>query len=203
MRAFAPEVHVVPNACDLEGAATPVSTDRPRELRGLPGPIVGYVGNLSSRIDIDLVEAIARLRPQWQFVFIGSAHIDRDILRLDALPNVHFLGVKPYERTRELVRHFDVGIIPHLDNEMTRSMNPLKAYVYCAGGVPVVSTAIDNLDAIADLVTVAHTRDEFVDAIEQALRAGRRPPDLDALAPHAWPARVDDVMRLIDAALAP
>ena len=33
---------------------------QPRELRSLDGPIIGYVGNLSQRIDIDLLEALVR-----------------------------------------------------------------------------------------------------------------------------------------------
>jgi hypothetical protein len=200
MREFAPTVHVVPNACDLSPLPLRVRGRHPRELRGLQGPIVGYVGNLSSRIDIDLVEAVARARPGWQYVFVGSAHIDRDILRLDALANVHFLGVKSYARTRALVRHFDVGIVPHLANEMTRAMNPLKAYVYCAEGVPVVSTPIDNLGELRELVAVADGPDQFVSAIEDALRAGRRAPDGDRLRPYSWEARVEQIMRLVDSA---
>ena len=116
-------------------------------------------------------------------MFVGSAHLDRSILRLESEPNVHFVGVKPYEETLRFIEHFDVALIPHLDNEMTRSMNPLKAFVYCAAGVPVVSTPIANLDELADLITVAEGPIEFAAAIEDALRAGRRPPDAETLAP--------------------
>jgi hypothetical protein len=34
-------------------------------------------------------------------------------------------------------------------------MNPLKAFVYCSIGVPVVSTPIANLGDLADLITIA------------------------------------------------
>ena len=70
------------------------------ELQLLAGPIIGYVGNLSDRIDIALLDELARARPHWNFVFVGSAHLDRSILRLDRQPNVHFLGVKPYEEAQ-------------------------------------------------------------------------------------------------------
>ncbi len=201
MRAYAPDVRVVPNACDFPDSVT---TPTPKELRGLRGPIIGYVGNLSTRIDIDLLDAVARARPDWQFVFVGSAHFDQSIHRLDPLANVHFVGVKPYDEAQRFVAHFDVALIPHVDNEMTRSMNPLKAYVYVAAGVPVVSTPIANLDELADLeglITIANGPDEFVAAIEAALRTGKHAPDRAALAPSSWPARVDAVMTLIDAAM--
>jgi hypothetical protein len=198
MQRFARAVHVVPNGCELPTGA-PAST-RPKELQGLRGPIIGYVGNLSSRIDIPLLETLVAGHPAWHFVFVGSAHLDRSILRLESQPNVHFVGPKPYEETLRFVEHFDVGLIPHLDNDMTRSMNPLKAFVYCAAGVPVVSSKIANLDELADLITVAEGPIEFAAAIEDALRAGRRPPDAEALAPHSWEVRVDQAIGLIDRA---
>ncbi len=132
MLEFAPEVHVIPNACELPepGAASP----RPAELRGLNGPIIGYAGNLSGRIDLDLLRELARARRDWNFVFLGSTHIDRSARDLRAEPNVRFIGTRRYERAQAIIAHFDVALIPHLDNDMSRSMNPLKAYVYCALG---------------------------------------------------------------------
>jgi glycosyltransferase involved in cell wall biosynthesis len=199
LRVYAPEIHVVPNACDPPDASAP--SPLPKELRGLHGPIIGYVGNLSARIDIALLEAVARARPQWQFVFVGSAHFDQSILRLDALENVHFVGLRPYAEAQRFVAHFDVALIPHVDNAMTRSMNPLKAYVYVAAGVPVVSTPIANLGELGGLVAVAEGPEAFVAAIEAALASGKRALDRASLDPISWPARVATVMKLIDAAM--
>lgn len=190
-------IAVVPNGLELPSPGGRGA--RPSELDGLVGPVLGYVGNLSSRIDIDLLEQIARARPQWNIVLVGSAHLDRTIFRLEYLQNVHFLGVKPYAEARRIVAHLDVGLIPHLDNDMTRAMNPLKAFVYAAAGVPVVSTPIANLADLGDLVTVASGRTEWIAAIEAALARGRSTPDVEALRPHSWDTRVDQVLDLIDA----
>ena len=198
MAAFTPEIHVVPNGCELMDSS--VRDAPPQELRALTGPVIGYVGNMSDRIDIDLLDDIARARPGWQFVFVGSAHLDQSVLRLDRHANVHFVGVKPYEEAKQFIQHFDVALIPHLDNDMTRSMNPLKAFVYCAAGVPVVSTPIANMDELGDLITVAKGVDGFLDAIEDALETGRQEPDLETLEPHTWERRVDQVLDLIDEA---
>jgi hypothetical protein len=196
MWAFAPEVHVVPNGLELERpvAATP----RPRELQRLSGPIIGYIGNLSQRLDIPLLSALARDNRAWQFVMVGSAHGNRSILRLRKEPNFHFIGVKPYDEALRFLQHFDVALIPHVDNEMTRSMNPLKAFVYCANGVPVVSTPVANLAELSDLITIAGDPIEFGAAIERALRSGRREPDPDVLRAHSWERRVEQVIDLID-----
>jgi glycosyltransferase involved in cell wall biosynthesis len=198
MTEFAPEVHLVPNGCEAPDGSPPGA--RPAELRSLSGPVIGYVGNMSDRIDIDLLDDLARARPAWQFVYVGSAHLDQSILRLDRHANVHFVGVKPYEEAKRFIRHFDVALIPHLDNDMTRSMNPLKGFVYCAAGVPVVSTPIANMDELGDLITVAKGVDGFLGAIEDALATGRRAPDLEVLEPHTWERRVEQVLGLIDEA---
>lgn len=198
MAPLAESIQLVPNGCELPDAYP--TGPRPPELTGLGGPIIGYVGNLSSRLDINLIEAIARARPTWQIVLIGSTHLDRTILRLDNRRNVHFLGVRPYDEALDLVRHFDVGIIPHLDNAMTRAMNPLKAFVYAGAGVPVVSTPIANIGELSDLIRVAAGPERFIAAIEAALAEGRHDPDLARLEPESWPTRVALVLDLIDKA---
>ena len=198
MSEFAADVHLVPNGCELPGEFPP--SDPPPELASLSGPVIGYVGNLSDRIDIDLLDDLVRARPSWQFVFVGSTHLDQTILRLDRHHNAHFLGVRPYEQAKRLIQHLDVALIPHLDNEMTRSMNPLKAFVYCAAGVPVVSTPIANIEDLGSLITVATGAERFLEAIEDALDRGRTPADAEALRVHAWDTRVQRALTLIDTA---
>jgi glycosyltransferase involved in cell wall biosynthesis len=196
MRAFTPRVEVVANACELPDDARPPA--RPRDLEGLRSPIIGYAGNLSDRIDLPLLHHLVRARREWSFVFLGSTHRDRAVLALAEEPNVRFLGTKRYDEAQAIIRHFDVGLIPHVDNDMTRSMNPLKAYVYCALGVPIVSTPVANIGEMADFITVAEGADGFLEAIEQVLESERTPPDREALRPHSWEERVARVLSLVD-----
>jgi hypothetical protein len=195
MKPLIGQVTVVPNACEW-----PVDVDAgpcPRELADLDGPVIGYVGNLSSRIDIELLDLVTAARPGWQFVFIGSTHLDRSILRLGSRPNVHFLGVRPYREAQRFVRYFDVAMIPHLNDEMTQAMNPLKLYVYASLGIPIVSTEVANLADVRGL-RVGRGAYEFVTCIEEALAEGKVIPDAAALDAESWPRRIDAVFALID-----
>ena len=131
-------------------------------------------------------------------MFLGSTHLDRSALDLASEPNVRLIGTKHYDEAQAIISHFDVALIPHLDNEMSRSMNPLKAYVYCSLGVPIVSTPVANLDQLAAFITFANGTDEFVTAIEHALAKGKTTPDRDTLLPHSWDVRVEEVLGLID-----
>jgi glycosyltransferase involved in cell wall biosynthesis len=197
---FGSEAYLIPNGLELPDDTVPL--EAPSELTTLRRPIIGYVGNLSQRVDVDLLEEIVDARPHWQFVFVGSAHHDRRILSLDARCNVHFAGPTPYDRARAFIGNFDVAIVPHVDSDMTRSMSPLKAYVYCSLGVPVVSTPVANLGELSDLIVVARGAQEFVSAIEAALRVPRSRPNIDALRPHSWEARVGQALAIIDKVMA-
>ena len=126
---------------------------------------------------------------------------DNDSAQWAFWPVDDFLGTKRYDDAQEIIAHFDVGLIPHVDNEMTRSMNPLKAYVYCSLGVPIVSTPIANIGEMAEFITVAEGPAAFALAIEAALAAGRREPDADRLRPHSWEERVERVLGLVDGAV--
>lgn len=192
-----PDITVIANAAECLPPGDPA--ERPLALAGLPGPIIGYVGNLRDRIDTGLIARLARHRPDWQIVLIGSAHGRTDVLSLRKLGNVHFLGVKPYEGAIAHIRGFDVAIMPHLDNEISRAMSPLKLYVYMAAGVPIVTTAVSNIEEVAPFAAIADGPDDFVAKVEAALalraagghQARSVPPEL------CWPARVEAIMSRI------
>ena len=95
-----------------------------------------------------------------------------------------------------------MGIVPHLDDDMTRSMNPLKVYVYVAARSPVVSTPVSNLETFGGTVRIASGIDAF--RVRRVRRPAAGRPDVDAavLASHSWEQRVAAVLELIDAAAA-
>ena len=63
-------------------------------------------------------------------MLIGSAHEQTEIFKLRRFKNIRFLGVIPHKKVVRYIDEFDVGIVPHVNNEMTRSMNSLKIFVY-------------------------------------------------------------------------
>ncbi|GGJ20179.1 glycosyltransferase family 4 protein [Neoroseomonas lacus] len=190
-------IHVVPNACEFYAA----SDGRPRDLEDVEGTVIGYAGNLRSRIDIELMEEVVARRPGWTFVVIGSAHDTTDVLRLRRHPNLRLLGPKPYEEALKYMRCFDVAIMPHLRNSVSDRMNPLKLYVYVALGIPVVSTDVSNIDELRDRIAVASDVEDFIAKLDSAVtRRGftgpHRPPPPEELWPISWPQRVASMVGL-------
>ncbi|MDQ3729975.1 MAG: glycosyltransferase [Actinomycetota bacterium] len=199
MAQFRKEVHILPNASE-HPLELPLRDKAPRELRGMRGPIVGYSGNLSARIDISLLELVAMSRPNWNLVFIGSAHLDQSVMALDRFDNVHFLGVKPYPDVADYVRYFDVAMIPHTIDSMTATMHPLKAILYTSLEVPVVATEVANLDSQSG-ITMASQPPAFVRAIDEALaRQANAPTSQNGGPPrlHTWEERVESLLGLVE-----
>jgi glycosyltransferase involved in cell wall biosynthesis len=174
MRGFCPQIRLVPNGCDEQ-----VQLDAPehdpvfREFAASTRRKIGFVGNLEKKIDIELIGKIASHFPDCMVVLLGSTHANPDVLSLLEHPNVLMPGVVPYRHVGAWVSSFDVGIIPHLDMELTRSMNPLKLYVYLSCRVPVVSTEIYNVDRPLSLVRMASSHEAFIEQVESVLREGR------------------------------
>ena len=206
MQEFTDNIHLFPNAAEiLEEEAR--HWPKPAELRSMKGPVIGYVGNLDiARIDLDLLSVTATERPDWNLVFIGSMHQNKDLLDLDRFKNVHFLGVRPYEKAIRYIRHFDVAMVPHLDNELTRHMNPLKLYVYFSLHVPVVITPIANAGEFEEFFEIGRTPGEFIERIGHCLDNDTISERLDSirglLKTNSWEERVARMLPLIEAQFA-
>ena len=201
MQEHTDNIHLLPNAAELLEEDVR-DWKKPAELRRIKGPMIGYVGNLDiTRIDIDLLMTVAGERPDWNLVFIGSMHKSREIRKLDKFGNVRFLGVRVYEEALRYIRHFDVAIIPHLDSELTRSMNPLKLYVYFSLHVPVVSTPIANIGDFREFVQVGRTPEEFIERISHCLDnnpvSGNVERMRSLLETNSWNERVTRILTLV------
>lgn len=86
----------------------------------------------------------------------------------------------------------DVGIIPFVDNALTRHTNPVKIYEFLAAGRPVVSVPLGELEQFGDAVLPASGAAEFEAAIERAknllTESDCRKRQYLAV-PHTWEAR--------------
>ncbi|MGP3917545.1 glycosyltransferase [Nonomuraea sp. 10N515B] len=192
--------HFLDHGVDLAHFQHVPAERRPADLRRIPGPIVGFFGALDSFVvDFDLLERIAVDLPEASLVLIGDA--DGPMERLTGLPNVHWLGFRPYEQIPAYGSGFDVAIMPWLDNDWIRHSNPIKLKEYLALGLPVVSTEYGELSGYADRVRVAANADLFVKAVHEALaEGGPLPPgELRASVLRAdWSARAAELMALAE-----
>lgn len=203
-RAVNPATFVSPHGVDVElfGRALRDDTAVPADLAAIAAggkPVVGFYGTLQDWVDLELVEEVARARPDWAIVLIGQIMVD--VERLRGLPNVHLLGRRTHAELPAYCKGFDVGIIPYRRQERMEFVNPIKLREYLAAGLPVVSTSVPEVVRYGERCAIADTAPDFVKAIEAALGSGSREARRQraaAMANESWSARVAEVARTIE-----
>ena len=112
----------------------------------------------------------AKARPDWSFVLIGKEKPGVDLTALHAMPNVHFLGLKPNEQLPQYLAHFDACLNLFAKSDLSKDVSPLKFYEYLATGRPIVSTRQpDQILQYAPLIEIADSQEEFIAACEASL----------------------------------
>lgn len=105
--------------------------------------LLGYAGVLDLRMDQELIVASARRHRDWGFVLLGPER--GDFARLHAEPNIHLPGQIPYAELPAWYHAWDVALIPFVENELTRHLNPTKILEYAAADLPVITRDLPDI----------------------------------------------------------
>ena len=181
------EASLLPHGVDVEHLARACDPATPALAGVRRGkPVLGYLGLVDARLDVELVMGVARARPDWDLVFVGPTDAAPDPrLRGD---NVRFFPAVPYARLPEAMAAFDVALLPYVQSELTRSINPLKLREYLASGRPIVATSLPEVARYAPEVRLADTAADTVTAVSAALAgpADRRAARAALLVGETW-----------------
>jgi UDP-galactopyranose mutase len=186
-----PSVHAFPSSIDKAhfGQARTNVTD-PKDQADIPHPRLGFFGVIDERFDIDLLDQVAKQRPDWHFVIIGPVvKIDPESLPKHA--NIHYLGGKKYDELPHYLAGWDIALLLFARNDSTRFISPTKTPEYLAAGKPVISTSIRDVVrpyGELKLVDICDTPGEFISAAEKILASPAR---------SEWLSRVDAFLKEI------
>lgn len=167
-------VTLVPNAVDTE--AYRVQPPRPTDLPD--GPVAMYVGTVHrDRMDIDLCVATARaIAGRGHLVLVGPDLVDRQDRERLTEAGVLLTGPRPFTEVPAYLQHARVLVVPHVVDDFTDSLDPIKVYEYRAARRPVVSTPVAGFreQAGRNAVTVA-SGEEFTAAVRDAVASEPEP----------------------------
>ena len=178
----------------------------PNDINFVPRPLLGYFGTIDTRLDYNLIAAVADADPDWSIVMVGPVTgIDPE--HLPRRRNIFWIGPRAYGEMPDYAYGFQVCLVPFLVTEATCLHRPLKVSEYLMAGRPVVSTALPEVQrGFGDLVAIAESTDAFVAACRRAVDTpdhetilrGRR-----TMAKQRWKRTVAAMERRIDDVLAP
>lgn len=181
-------VHAFPSSIDFSHfVRARAELAEPADQSPIPHPRIGYCGVIDERMDLQLLERAASLRPEWHWIMLGPV-VKIESGSLPKNPNIHYLGSKTYKELPSYLSGWDAAMLPFARNEATRFISPTKTPEYLAAGKPAVSTSIRDVVrpyGERDLVYIADTPDAFVACTGAALARDR----------SEWLARVDEFLK--------
>lgn len=125
-----------------------------------PGRLAGgYIGHLYRGRGIDVIGAVARMRPEVDFHIVGGRVEDLAEWKkeLSDVGNLHFHGHVPHSETTRFLAAFDFVMAPYqrkiatVDGSDTSGwMSPLKIFEYMSSGKPVLCSDLPVLREVLE-----------------------------------------------------
>ena len=171
---------VIPNGCwPINVATHPIQA----AVLDMQRPVVGLVGQLSERIDIAVLEAIAAAGLSLLLVGPVDPRWEKDRFReLTGKRNVRYTGEVPAGAVSSYLAAIDVGITPYRDTPFNQASFPLKTLEYLGSGLPVVSADLpaarwlraelaqeETANTVDRVFGLARNDAEYVEAIRRML----------------------------------
>lgn len=198
-------VHLVLNAGDVSAFAK--ATAGKGEILSVDSPVLGTVGALDGyKVDFELLENLAKTKPEWQIVLIGEPIVDKDkrsVQALTKLANVRWLGTIARERVPEYVKQFDVCLIPYRSSDYNAASFPLKFWEFMATGKPIVVSGLPELREYSNLIGYAENSQEFIELCQKALHSplSGKEERISLAQKHSWEKRVEKLRTLLESVL--
>ena len=200
-------VYLIPNAVEFEHFLK--STREIDKLRiNNAGPVLGFTGKITPRLDFRLLSKIARNHLDWNFLLIGPTENENVLKKNPAYrsfvtaPNVNIPGGIPYQELPEQMKLFDVCLLPYRDDDQFNiHCSPLKLYEYLATGKPIVSTNLPSVRDFSGLVRIAENIEDFGQQVKKALE--EQDIHLCKLRiakahENSWKSRVNDILSIFN-----
>ena len=164
---------------------------------------VGYVGNLTDRVDWAFVADVAERLPEATFHMVGGFGVHaaggRNLewreqrRRALSLHNVIYHGEVPQRQVREHYWRYAVNWMPY---DVTHRFNiascPTKIMDALAAGRPFISTKIPEVELYSDWLDVVQTPDQAASALRRLLCGAERRTSREQIAfaaSQTWPDR--------------
>jgi len=180
---------------------TPDSVPDPRS--------VGYIGNLSDRVDWPLVASVVKQCRNLRFVFVGRVDENERGTWVDtreevfSYDHVEHVGYVPQS---EVVKYYwasAVNWIPYdIEHPFNRAACPTKIMDSLASGRPIVSTSTPEFTLYPDWIDLADTADALATALREAAVShdpDRNTAQVEFAARHTWKHRAAELLSWLDA----
>ncbi|MEW5785457.1 MAG: glycosyltransferase family 4 protein [Bacillota bacterium] len=143
--------------------------------------VIGYVGHLYSGRGMNIIHALARELPQYEFHIIGGnekdvAYWQNICLSLD---NIHFKGFVPHGELYRYYREIDIVLAPYQKrvsisgggSDTSQWMSPLKIFEYMSFTKPIIASDLPVLkEVLIDRFNAILCKPECIDEWSKSIK---------------------------------
>lgn len=194
------KIHIVHNAFDESTIVDGFHSDSSHlEI----GPVrLGYFGTISKWMDFPTMITVLRDMPQLEYHLIGPVE-GKITLPSGLKDSFKFYGAVEHERLSNIVKNYDILIMPFRLTPLVESVDPVKLYEYINLGKPIISIYYDELIRFQEFVTFYDSSEAFSLAIKQLIankfqRKYSSEQRIDFLHRNSWEMRSHQVNAILD-----
>ncbi len=198
------DTHYLPSGIDLDlfKQALKDELSIPPDLKDIKNPIIGFIGGMTNaKMNWKWIEEAAVQHLDWSFVFIGPL-AEPPPREITTKKNITFLASKDQCQLPAYIKGFDVCLIPYQGEGFLKACQPTKTYEYLSAGKPVVTSWINELEPMQNIVRLSRNAEEFIINIETSLETSKDPQMIhkytQAVDGMTWDERVEEVLKLLE-----
>ncbi len=143
-------------------------------------PIIGFIGQISERLDFDLISNLVKGNLNYNFVFIGPKHHESNVpennlhkatfAELCEQSNFFYYGKQSRNTIASMINNFDICTIPYdVSFDFNKYSYPMKMFEYFYVGKPVLTTPIKELERFSDFVKIGKNSKDWESSIRDLL----------------------------------
>jgi len=116
--------------------------------------VCGYFGHLYAGRGVEIIESMARARPDVLFLLFGGNEADVQTRKQrNNCVNLHYVGHVSHQVAQQAMKSVDVLLMPYQESvsigvsghDTARWMSPMKMFEYMGAGVPIISSDLPVL----------------------------------------------------------
>jgi glycosyltransferase involved in cell wall biosynthesis len=164
------DAELLTHGVDLDFWRQPATVALPEAVRSAEPPFVVFWGVVDRRMDTAFVRQLSADLSRGTILLVGPEQ-NADP-QMSSLPRVRRIPQVPLAALPSLAAVADVLIMPYVDADVTRAMQPLKLKEYLATDRPVVVRDLPATRDWDDCLDLAETAGQFSDLVRRRLETG-------------------------------
>ncbi|MCT0208438.1 glycosyltransferase [Synechococcus sp. CS-1332] len=150
--------HIIPNGIPeawLPPELPPHPAPPPELLPADFRPLIGIIGVIGTRIDLQPIVQAHDGLPELRWLFVGPVRCQvPGLAHLQRSPRCRFVGAQPYESLQAYFASVDAAVLPLTDDDINPCSSPVRFFSQLPTGQPILYTG--TCDQIAETPHLAY-----------------------------------------------